>query len=166
MIVIAVISIIVLWATRIDFNRWSNEQKLAIFTNEVVSKIETVRNNALVWKGIWIDVETPDSWNIRVSDTGSWSLQTSYDIWATSSISQQYSTTPNTFYSIWNMRCIQLDDTTETLSPNADITINGNDMTLSGCSSDTFKILEFTTSYRGLNDRVKINTISWLIEVE
>lgn len=165
MVVIALIAIITLWVTNVDFNRSSNQQKLAIFTNEIVSKIETVRNNALIWKWIGTDVETPDSWQIQISDTSSWSVQTSYNLWGGPISSNEYSIIPNAFYSIWDMRCIQLDGTSEA-NWNATITINGNEMILSGCSTDNFKILEFTTSYRDLTQAVQINTLSWLIEVD
>ena len=165
MVVIALISIITLGATRIDFNRSSDQQRLAIFTGEIASKIETVRNNALIGKWVGVNLETPESWEIQISDISAWSLQTSYNLWAGPISSNEYSIIPNTFYSIWNMRCIQLDGTSEA-NWNATITINGNEMILSGCSTDNFKILEFTTSYRDLTQAVQINTLSWLIEVD
>ena len=165
MVVIALISIIILGATRVDFDRSSNKQKLAIFTNEIVSKIETVRNNALIGRWIGSSLETPDSWEIQISDISSWSVQTSYNLWGGPISSNEYSIIPNAFYSIWDMRCIQLDGTSEA-NWNATININGNEMSLSGCSNDGFKILEFTTSYRDLTQAVQINTLSWLIEVD
>ena len=167
MVVIALIAMIILGATRIDFNRSSNQQKLAIFTGDIVSKIETVRNNALIGKWIWTDVETPESWDLIISDTSSWSLETRYSLWGRTIDSEEYSVTPDNFYSIWNLRCIQLDGTTsEIISPDATITIDGSNMILSWCSNDNFKILEFTTSYRQWNQSVSINTLSWLVEVD
>ncbi len=166
MVVIALISIIVLGATRIDFNRSSNQQKLAIFTNEIASKIETVRNNALIWKGVGNNLETPESWDLIISDTSSWSLETRYNLWGSTIDSEEYSVTSDNFYSIWNLRCIQLDGISETIVWNLTLTIDWDDMSLSGCSSDNFKILEFTTSYRQWSQSVSINTLSWLVEVD
>ena len=177
MVVIALISIIILGATRVDFNRSSNQQKLAIFTNEVTSKIETVRNNALIWKGIGTDVETPDQWRIIIWNTSPGSIETSYYTWGSWTISDEYSVNPDSFYEITDLNCISLDNSiTEPAAGNRALYIDGNELALSEfnviptppstCSNDGFKILEFTTSYRNLTKTVKINTLSWLIEVD
>jgi len=46
---ISVMSIIILWVTSIDYNRLSQDQKLDIFTNDVKSNFERIRNNSLAW---------------------------------------------------------------------------------------------------------------------
>ena len=177
MVVIALISIIILGATRVDFNRSSNQQKLAIFTNEIVSKIETVRNNALIWKGIGIDVETPDQWRIIIWNTSPGSIETSYYTWGSWTNSDEYSVNPDSFYEITDLNCISLDNNiTEAAAGNRALYIDGNELALSEfnttptppstCSNNGFKILEFTTSYRNLTKTVRINTLSWLIEVD
>ena len=166
MVVIALISIITLSATRIDFNRSSDQQRLAIFTGEIASKIETVRNNALIGKWVGVNLETPESWEIQISDISAWSLQTTYNTGWPFIANNEYSVTPNNFYSIWNMRCLQFNNTSETISWNTTIRISGNSMELFWCSSNDFKILEFTTSYRDFTQTVRINTLSWLIEVD
>ena len=165
-VVIAVIWVIALWVTRIDFNRVSDQQRIDIFTNEVASKIETVRNNALIWKWVWVNVETPDSWEIIASNTWSGSVQTSYDVGGTLTVSNEYSVTPNDLYEITDLNCLQLDDTTESITWDIVIDIDGNDMTLSGCSDDNYKILEITTQYKNLSKTVRVNTLSWLVEVD
>jgi len=49
MVAIAIIGIIALWATSFNFNKVSNGEKLKIFNNNIVSNIETIRNNSLMW---------------------------------------------------------------------------------------------------------------------
>jgi len=52
LIIIALISILVLGVMNINFNRQGDGQKLDMFTNQIYSTIELVRNNALM--GRWI----------------------------------------------------------------------------------------------------------------
>jgi len=45
---------------------WSS-QKLEIFTNSIITHIETIRNNSLLWKWIWQELNTPEKWRIEFS---------------------------------------------------------------------------------------------------
>ncbi len=78
LVVITLIIIMIAWASNINFNSSTSKQRLEIFTNKVISQIETIRTNDLVWKAElnWVDLEIPDKWIIEVSSSNSWSIIT------------------------------------------------------------------------------------------
>ncbi len=82
LIVIALISIIFLTMSSLDFSSLSDKQKAEIFASKVVSKIEEARNNALVWKEV--EDKIPKRWKVDIhSSTGSnnWAVETYYLVW-------------------------------------------------------------------------------------
>ncbi len=160
LVVIAIIWVMALAVTRIDFNRISDSQKLDLFTNEVVSKLETIRNNALIGKWVGINVETPDLWEIDINDN---EMVSKYD----GVISDDYSISFIPWYTITPIECSPLDESTvETVSWVATISITGRDLEISSGCSDTNKILTLTPSYKSFQKVIRINTVSWLIEVD
>ena len=166
MVVIAIIWITILWATSIDFNRISDAQRSEIFTNNIVAKIETVRNNALIGKWIWASLETPNNWSIEISSS---SINTSYDIWAGPVNSSDQSLNITSPYEVNSLKCLSLDKTSEvdiTWSP-ATLSFAWNNLSfIWGCNNDEYKILEITTLYKTHEKVISINTLSWLIEID
>lgn len=80
---IAIIALILIWSTQLNFNYSNNKQKLEIFTNSVISEIERVRNNSLVWKWIDSDLTLPEKWKIDFVSWewwDKWSITTSYTL--------------------------------------------------------------------------------------
>lgn len=81
----ALIIILFMWITTISFKASSDKQKLEIFWNKIISKIETVRSNDLIWRWIiqsWVLVN-PDSWKIELSLSWSWNIKSYYYDWTT-----------------------------------------------------------------------------------
>lgn len=78
LVVITIIITIVIWASNINFNSSTNKQKLEIFTNKIISKIETIRTNDLVWKAEinWTELKVPERWILEVSNQNYWKLVT------------------------------------------------------------------------------------------
>jgi len=166
MVVISLISVTIFGITRVDFNRISDQQRLDIFSNEVASQLEVVRNNALIGKWVSTSIVTPDEWRIQIDNTAPWSFQTSYFTWWSWVNSDEYSLDIASRYSISNLSCIRLDNTSENIAWTLTVSINKWNLTLTWCSDNTFKILEMTTWYKAYQNVVRINTLSWLIEVD
>ena len=59
LVAIVVVIIITLSWSNIAFRAISDKQNLEISTNKIISEIERVRNNSLIWKGIWTNLEVP-----------------------------------------------------------------------------------------------------------
>ena len=60
--------------SNIDFNRLSSKQKLDIFVWKVKTTFEDIRNNALLWKAVWNNLEVPSKWKIHFSTNNSWTI--------------------------------------------------------------------------------------------
>lgn len=86
MIAITIIWIIFIWSTNINFKYISDRQKLEIFTNKIISEIERIRNNSLIWKWIWTTLIVPEKWKIEFNSwwnwTSTWNIITSYYNWS------------------------------------------------------------------------------------
>lgn len=165
LVVIAIIGIIVVWASRIDFNPQIDKQNFDMFTNNVFTSIETVRNNALLgkWVGSGSIFTHPEKWVIKLSS-----------VW-TGSIQAEYQSGTN-IYPLWDfrvdfvnqntkiseLRCKSIDGPSLTGSL-IDIEISGKTMSFSGCSNDQ-KILQIKTEYKNFHKVIEVNSITWLIE--
>jgi prepilin-type N-terminal cleavage/methylation domain-containing protein len=167
LVVISIIAILALWIVWMDFNRLSWKQKTEIFWNKIVSNMETIINNALLWKWIWVNLNTPKQWKIEISTTNSWTLKTSYLSW---SLRYNYEETSlNTIYpySISNIYCIKLDGSTgglELWNSTWTILIKQAELSLSWCEDDNFKILKFDTSFLDNKKTIDINTLNGIIK--
>lgn len=79
---IAITIIIIMWGLSINFKSISDRQNLEIFTNKIISEIEKVRNYALIWKWIGVNITVPKIWKIEFNKwwnwTWTWNLITSY----------------------------------------------------------------------------------------
>lgn len=73
-VVIGLITFIALTATSLNFQWLSDKQKLEIFSNRIITQIETIRNDALVWKNLYdttkkIWFEDIEQWEIAINKT-------------------------------------------------------------------------------------------------
>ena len=81
LVVITIIWILALAISSFNFSRLNAKQLVSIETIKIENILSEVRDNALVWKWVWIDLEVPTSWEIDISnDTSSWSIRTNYFI--------------------------------------------------------------------------------------
>lgn len=64
LVVIAVIGILWVWLTRLNFSRISQTELVSIESIKILTSLEEMRNNALVWKAEDIDGEIPISWDM------------------------------------------------------------------------------------------------------
>ena len=73
-VVIGLITFIALTATSLNFQWLSDKQKLEIFSNRIITQIEAIRNDALVWKNLYdttkkILFEVIEQWEIAINKT-------------------------------------------------------------------------------------------------
>ena len=160
MVVISIITIITLWASRINFNTFNDRQRLEIFSNNIRTSFENIRNNALLWKWVWGDTLTPQNWKMTLSWT--W-ITTFYD----TTTYNEWNIIPANGYSIKNISCASLDGTPTNVNVNiVNITIHWQDLSLSGDCNETDKIVSFTTNYKQFTHTLTINSINGIIEIK
>ncbi len=72
LLIVLIIILLIFSISSFNFFGMSDRQKLEIFTNKIISKVEEVRNNALVWKSVnlkWSWIFIPDAWKIEIKDS-------------------------------------------------------------------------------------------------
>ena len=156
MIVIALIWIIALWATKINFKLLSDRQRLDWFFYDIKTKIETIQNNALIWKAVknWTDLVVPDKWQIDFNNSWSGIIVSQYFIW--NNKNEFNKIIPKQFYYIETSTWILNSSTWSLL-------IEGSNMTLTWVSSND-KILKIKIGYKQFSKTLELNTISGVIE--
>lgn len=168
MVAIAIMSIIIIWAANIDYNKLNQKQELEIFTNNIKSDFERIRNNSLVWKWIWTDLVIPEKWVIKYSKSNSWTIITTSYNWATILNSENKLFKKN--MSISAIRCLRLDwseDYIIPISETGSLIIEWNNIKLKwDCFTSTSKILELTISNRIDTKIIEINSLNWLVEIK
>lgn len=162
MVVIALIWILVIWATNINFNSISDKQRLDWFFYKIKTNIESIKNNVLIWREVLDDWNTiiSSKWQIDFNNNGSWSMSTYYYNDSNSKVSYpRYNIIPKDFYEIViSNSWIWLTDT-------GSILINWRNLTLTWAWISGFdKVLEIVAKYKGIEKEFTINTISWVIE--
>lgn len=168
---IAIISILLIWVTSIDYNRLNNKQKLEIFTNNIKTNFENIRNNKLAWKWVWTDLAVPQKWKIDYSNTSSWTIISSYSLDWTTWFNYKSITFEKWFY-ISKISCLQLDWTTEDTEITSwtwtwTIEFSWNNVNLSwDCIAITSQILELTVKNNTDSKKLLINTLNWLAEIK
>jgi prepilin-type N-terminal cleavage/methylation domain-containing protein len=166
---IAIISILIIWATSIDYNRLSNKQKLELFTNSIKSNFETIRNSSLAWKWIWPTLEIPKKWKIDYSNTNSWTIISSISLdWNIWTNNEKIKFDP--WYYISQIKCFQLDWLTEDdeiISWTWTIEFEWINITLAwDCNANTSKILELSIKNNTDTKKIQFNTLNWLAEIK
>jgi prepilin-type N-terminal cleavage/methylation domain-containing protein len=165
LVVMAIISILALWISRINFQRLSQNQQISIETAKIVNLIEEARNNALIGKWVGVDLITPESWSIVIeNDSSSGSLTSRYLSWWTLTWTTVLDS-PFPF-SINNLECRPLNNTAGISSWSFTLTFTWSVGGISGCSNSNYKIISFDYWVWTLNKNININTLSWIIEVD
>ena len=171
LVVIAIISILALWINSINWNSLSDRQKISIFNNKIMSNIESIRNNALVWRWVWNSLLVPKKWKIDFSPAPNSWVKVSYlneeDYWISYNSLNIF---PKKFYSIKSLKCLDLREnlsqTWEILSQTWTIEIQSGKMSLFWCPSKYHKKLKIVSGYKWFEESFSINVVSWLIERE
>lgn len=169
MVVIALIWIIALWISNINFNNLSDRQILDWFFYKIKTNIETIKNNALIWKAIknWTETFVPKMWRIDFNSdwnwAWTWTIKTYYSKdWIIFNNILNNNISSEKFYGIeiknfWNI----LNTANWTWA----ILIEWNKLSLTWTILPTTdKELEIKVSYKNFDKVFTINTISWVIE--
>ncbi len=162
MVVIALIWIMALSISKLNFNSLSDRQRIDWFFYKIKTDIETTQNNAFIWKAIKLpddSIIVPKKWKIDFNNSWSWKIISKYLSWSTEYIYSEI--IPKKHYKIEIFNKNNPIDDTETGS----ILIEWWNLTLSWITT-TNKILEIKTSYKNFSKTFTINTISWVIEEE
>lgn len=164
LVVISVIGIITLWISSLDFNRLSQSQKIDIEISKIHSIFEEVRNNSLIGKWVWTNLQTPSSWEMSFENTSS---SGSIDINYISASLQDYREWESPFpFAILNMQCKNLNYSNQDTLSTALLSFSGSNISLSSpdCTIDKPKILEIEYGIWTNTKTISINTLSGIIE--
>ncbi|MDQ7009837.1 MAG: prepilin-type N-terminal cleavage/methylation domain-containing protein [Candidatus Gracilibacteria bacterium] len=174
MVVIAIIAILILGSNFLSFNNISNKQKVETKAIKITNNLEEIRNNALLGRGIGIDLYVPKKYKIDFSTSGSGVMKTEYFSGATSYDYTLFNKDVNfsdKFESISQIKCFDLNNKTakNTFSGSnigtGTIFIEGSNMTLSGSCSSGTKILELEIKRKSDIKKIQINTLNGLIKI-
>lgn len=146
----------------------TSKQNSLMFSNDIYSNIETIRNNSLLGKWIFDGVEIihPKKWSIQISTwSTSWAIQGFYSTgWALQNYKDFNVNFVDINSKISKLTCYNISKTNALVKPNVDLEIVWNALTLSWCTSPNNKILDITTDYKGFIKIIRINSVSWIIE--
>jgi len=165
--VIAIISIIAIWISNINYNRLSEKQELNIFSNKIINNYESIRNNALLWKWIWSSLEVPEKWKIDFSNTWDWKIISYYYSWWLSDRIEYKDNKFEEYYEINNIKCSKLNWTEiyNLTNETWTIEIKWSDITLTwACNNDKYKILNLVIGYKGFQESLEINILNWIVD--
>lgn len=168
MVWITILSIILLSVSNIDFSRLNIKQELEIFTNNIKSNFESIRNSSLSWKWIWTDLYLPDRWKIEYSTSNSWTIINSTFSWSTES-ELENNLIFKPWFTISKIKCLLLNwdldnDITDTWTWIIEFT--WSKITLGWDCNNTSKILELTIKNKYETKTLQINTLNWLAEIK
>lgn len=167
-VIIAIIWILAVWASRINFNPQIDKQNSELFINNIFTSIESVRNNSLLWKWVlsWSILVHPEKWIVSVSTNNSWSINSKIKNGATTTINTDFSVNfINSFANIKELTCKNLDWTnSSSWITNIDLEFSWNELSLSWCNSPEQRVLEITTKYKNFENIININSTTWLIQ--
>jgi len=158
MVVIALIWLITLWITKLNFNTLSDKQKVNWFFHKIKTNTETIKNNALIWKAIKLTdwtIIVPKKWKIDFNNDDSWKVIFNYFDWSDYKVYKKIVSSKYQEIIIKNNN----DKLTQTWS----LIIEWWNLTLSWITS-TDKILNIEVKYKNLNKFFTINSISGVIE--
>lgn len=171
-VVIFIMGILALGLNFLNVNKASNTQKLNIKIIQIVSQIEKIRNNSLLWKSIWVDLFVPERYKIDFSTSWSWIIKTQYFSWSYLDYNFYDKNIQfwNNFDSISEIRCLNLDKTAINIFSPAivwtwTIIIEWSKIFLSWDCNDSTKILEISVQMKSYTKKFHINTLNWLIEI-
>jgi prepilin-type N-terminal cleavage/methylation domain-containing protein len=165
---ISLISILAIWISSIDYNRLNNKAKLDIFTNEIKTHFERVRNNALSWKWIWTDLNVPEKWRIEYSLSNSWKIISKTLSWTNYWLDYE-NINFNNLYEITNLDCLNLNQLNLENINSWTWIIEFSWINISltwSCTNSSSKILELTIKSKSDEKILQLNTMNWLAEIK
>lgn len=166
-VIIAIIWILAVWASRINFNPQIDKQNSELFTNNIFTSIESVRNNSLLWKWVlsWSLLVHPEKWIVSISTNNNWSINSKIKNGSTITTNNDFSVNfVNSFANIKELTCKNLDWTNSSTGTNIDLEFSWNELSLSWCNSPEQRVLEITTKYKNFENIININSTTWLIQ--
>lgn len=169
LVVISIITILALWISQISFTTMWDKQKLDTTVARIVSNIETVRWNALMWKWIWDQLTVPESYQIDFSTTWSGNIITYFLSWT---LEPYNDIIPINFWTdfteLSQFKCLDLDDDPDDIISSTwtwTIIITWWVMSLTwSCNQTSSKRLELTVKRKQHTKTIEINTLNWLIK--
>jgi len=164
LVAIVVVIIITLSWSNIAFRAISDKQNLEISTNKIISEIERVRNNSLIWKGIWTNLEVPKKWKIDFSSSWNWIIETKYtNDWTNWIINNRL---PINKFEVNKIVCIKVDWTTSTLSDSQtwSIFFEWWKYKLWYDCPDSFSTIKIETKNKNITKYIEFDVINWLIK--
>ncbi|PID87662.1 hypothetical protein CSB07_00220 [Candidatus Gracilibacteria bacterium] len=164
MMTITIILIIATNLNTLKLNEINNRQKINIFTNKIITNIETLRNNSLIGRGVDGNLNTPYLTKITLTTSGSGKLIVEYNTGASLPLinNTEYSIIPEKPYSIDKIECLKIDDTSDGATSSGIISIIGDKLSLSGCPNTSRK-LKVTTKLIENDESFSINVVNGLV---
>lgn len=163
LVTITIISLILLAGSSFNFSRLSQEEKINIETIKIISIIEESRNNALIGKWVWVDLETPDSWNISISPENNWNVESNYTLSNSGTWSYLSWNGVDPFW-IFNMLCLRHDASQEDITTPLTLEFSWDSAKLLWCSDESFKRLSFRYGTSSNFITVSINSTTGVID--
>ena len=183
LVVIVIIAILALWVSNINFNAISDKQRLDKDIIKIISQIETIRNNSILWKWIWVNLDVPEKYEIHIWNTWSWNIKLYYNTWW---VNTEYDFVKkinfwNNYEYISKMNCLSLEINPSTkkytIIDDEDGDNNIQDWTWKlifewanislswACDKAEAKILQVEVTRKQFKRTFQINTLNWLIEI-
>ena len=163
MVWIAIIWILAFGISSIDFNRLSKNQQSEIEVVKIINLIEEAKNNALIWRWVGINLDTPDNWSVDFDTTSWWDIESSWNLWATTWSWSNWTTKKE--FEITNLRCQTIDGLTDDSNISAaTIVYTWSIGWIIGCSDNTFKKLVFDFWSAWDTTEISINAVTGVIE--
>ncbi len=164
LVVIAVIGILALWASRLNFSRISQLELLNIESIKMLSSIEEARNNALVGRVVSAWWEAPESWRI-VFDVVNDSYTTEY-VQTSGTPESVASSKLRSPFEISAIVCKWIDKTALwNIANSGNITFYTNGQTtIDWCSHSDARLVDIEIWFWSKRKTLRINTITNVIE--
>ena len=128
---------------------------------------ERIRNNSLSWKWIWVNLEVPSKWTIDYAITGSGIIQSKSFTWSVETLYEDISFKDWVY--IDKIECFDvnwgsLNEVAASYTWTIEITTE--DILLVWDCNPGAKILEISLTNSFDTNIVKINVLSWLVEIK
>lgn len=162
LIVMIIFIILILWFSSMNLTSLSQKEKAEAFNNRVAWIMEYIRNNAMIWKWVkeWTQLFIPKQWKINFKKNDEiYNMTTSY------SWSSNWEKLEDYKLKIWKFE--KIDEVwCWSFTWTIDIIFEWNTASLSGSNCKNETTLEIHSSYREFKNKIKFDTISWLITKE
>ncbi len=175
LVVVAILWLLAIWFSQTNYKAISERQMANIFTNKIITILETVRNNSLLWRGKYDDslsffsgtgtIEIPFLWTIEIPFS-SWSIVTNYETYTWSIIDNDLSFSLNKWEEISRITCKTFwsSPTSDDINSTGTIVFEKEKMYITWCPDANAKILQIRTKYKNFGRTITINTINGVIE--